>query len=257
MSSKVSTSAAASKTGKSDKGDKAEANKADKEVTIKEGKADKATKKKEKEKTSKVDKANKDTGEKTDDSGKEKKSRKGKKKKGSRHGKVTKDGSTISAKKSTEIGPKTESVYTLDPILVKFSSLSSRPHDEIDPVTNVTIYNSYEMGPAFRQKFPVPYIRYMMERVFYDKLNGKAYNITEAAKWARDIVDEINLRMRGFCAKPRYKHVVTVMIFQQTGAGCCYGSSAVWDELSDDSVSIQHLCSTFIACCTVFGIYKY
>ncbi|KAH8324935.1 hypothetical protein KR074_009436, partial [Drosophila pseudoananassae] len=128
---------------------------------------------------------------------------------------------------------------------------------EVKPASDVTIYNSYNMGPAFGRKFPLPYIRLMVSKVMQDRLANKTYNPTDARKLARDVADEINMKMKGDGSCPRYKHVVNVMLYQQTGAGCFYGARAIWDPLADDYMSYTLDNGSFVCIATVFGCYQY
>lgn len=45
-------------------------------------------------------------------------------------------------------------------------------HPEALPATDVTIYNEYHMGPAFGCKFPLSFIRFMIDRLISQKLRG-------------------------------------------------------------------------------------
>ncbi|XP_017138510.1 tctex1 domain-containing protein 2 [Drosophila miranda] len=130
-------------------------------------------------------------------------------------------------------------------------------HAEAGPAKDVTIYNAYNMGPAFGNKFPCPYIRYILQRVLTERLNSKTYTAADAVKWTREIADEINLKMKGQGQYPRYKHVVNVMLYQQNGAGCFYGARAIWDQLSDDYVSYVFDGGSFVCIASVFGCYTY
>ncbi|XP_016979566.2 dynein light chain Tctex-type [Drosophila rhopaloa] len=131
------------------------------------------------------------------------------------------------------------------------------PGNEAKPAADVTIYNFYNMGPAFGKKFPLPYIRFMVGQVVKDKLGNKNYSQSDALKWTRDVADEINLKMKGRGSCPRFKHVVNVMLYQQTGCGCFYGARAIWDHLSDDYVSYTYDGGSFICIVSVFGCYQY
>lgn len=53
----------------------------------------------------------------------------------------------------------------------------------------------------------------------------------------------------------QYKHVVQVMIGQQTGAGCKFISRALWDELCDHQISEQLVNASLFCIVAVFGIY--
>ncbi|XP_022226128.2 dynein light chain Tctex-type protein 2B [Drosophila obscura] len=130
-------------------------------------------------------------------------------------------------------------------------------HEEIRPAKDVTIYNAYNMGPAFGNKFPCPYIRYILQRVLTERLTNKSYAASDAVKWTREIADDINMKMKGQGQYPRYKHVVNVMLYQQNGGGCFYGARAIWDLLSDDYVSYVFDGGSFVCIASVFGCYTY
>ncbi|XP_020798175.1 dynein light chain Tctex-type [Drosophila serrata] len=128
---------------------------------------------------------------------------------------------------------------------------------EVQPASDVTIYNAYSMGPAFGKKFPLPYIVYILNEIMQQKLVNKVYTAEEAAKWTREIADTVNLKFKGRGVFPRFKHVVNVMLYQQTGAGCFYGARAIWDPLSDDFGSYTFDGGSFVCIATVFGCYQY
>ncbi|XP_034659152.1 tctex1 domain-containing protein 2 [Drosophila subobscura] len=130
-------------------------------------------------------------------------------------------------------------------------------HDEIRPAKDVTIFSGYNMGPAFGNKFPCPYIRYILQRVLTERLTNKTYAAADAVKWTREIADDINMKMKGQGQYPRYKHVVNVMLYQQNGGGCFYGARAIWDLLSDDYVTQVFDGSNFVCIASVFGCYTY
>ncbi|KAH8351532.1 dynein light chain Tctex-type [Drosophila kikkawai] len=128
---------------------------------------------------------------------------------------------------------------------------------EVLPATDVTIYNAYNMGPAFGKKFPVPYIIFILNQMTQERLANKVYSAEEAMKWTRDLADDINLKFKGSGSFPRFKHVVNVMLYQQTGAGCCYGARAIWDPLSDDYGKFTYDGGSFVCIISVFGCYQY
>ncbi|KAH8242548.1 hypothetical protein KR032_012404, partial [Drosophila birchii] len=163
---------------------------------------------------------------------------------------------TMSESKRTR--PSTGSGESRMEAILRESDLGDdEPATEALPASDVTIYNAYNMGPAFGKKFPVPYIVYLLNETLIEKLNNKVYNQDEASKWARDIADDINFKFKGRSAFPRYKHVVNVMLYQQTGAGCFYGARAIWDPLSDDYGNYSYDGGSFVCIVTVFGCYQY
>nr|ABE01233.1 IP05158p [Drosophila melanogaster] len=97
----------------------------------------------------------------------------------------------------------------------------------------------------------------MIAQVVKEKLANKTYNQSEALKWTREVADDINIKMKGRGSSPRFKHVVNVMLYQQTGAGCFYGARAIWDELSDDYITFTFDGGSFICIAAVFGCYQY
>lgn len=56
--------------------------------------------------------------------------------------------------------------------IIDSDSDSDDKHSEVLPATDVTVYNAYDMGPAFGCKFPTQFIGLMVERCLYEKLKG-------------------------------------------------------------------------------------
>lgn len=50
---------------------------------------------------------------------------------------------------------------------------------------------------------------------------GKEYAGKEVGNWCRQIVNDVNRRIKELDI-PRYKHIVQIMLSEQTGAGCRY-----------------------------------
>lgn len=73
-------------------------------------------------------------------------------------------------------------VSTMRASVLNESESDSEKHSEAQPATDVTIYNAYDMGPAFGCKFPVPFIRFMVERVMSEKLKGRCEAIWNKLK---------------------------------------------------------------------------
>ncbi|KAH8404499.1 hypothetical protein KR222_008464, partial [Zaprionus bogoriensis] len=128
---------------------------------------------------------------------------------------------------------------------------------EVLPASDVTILNAYSMGPAFGCKFPLPFIRQMVDRFVQKTLKDKTYQPGDAVKWVREVADKINMGMTGLCSQPRYKHVIQVIIYQQNGCGFFCGARAIWDPLSDDYGSLTFDGGTFVCIVMFFGVYQY
>lgn len=56
---------------------------------------------------------------------------------------------------------------------------------------------------------------------------GKEYASKEVAEWCRQIVNDINRRVKALDI-PRYRHIVQVMLAEQTGAGSRYIARCHW-----------------------------
>lgn len=74
--------------------------------------------------------------------------------------------------------------------------------------------------------------------------------------WSKQIVNETNQRIKELNI-PRYRHIVQVMLAEQTGAGCRYVARCCWDASADSKVSEQYKSETIICIVTVFGVYCY
>lgn len=56
---------------------------------------------------------------------------------------------------------------------------------------------------------------------------------------------------------PRYKHVIQVMLAEQTGSGCRYMARCRWDAETDSKVSEFYQSESLFCIVTVFGVYLY
>lgn len=85
---------------------------------------------------------------------------------------------------------------------------------------------------------------------------GKEYSSDEVSEWCRQIVNDINRRIKDLEIH-RYKHIVQIMLAEQTGAGCRYISRCHWDASCDSKISEQYKSETIVCIVTVFGVYQY
>lgn len=85
---------------------------------------------------------------------------------------------------------------------------------------------------------------------------GKEYSSKEVGEWCRQIVNDINRHIKEL-AIPRYKHIVQIMLSEQTGAGCRYLARCHWDASCDSKISEQYKSETIVCIVTVFGVYQY
>lgn len=86
----------------------------------------------------------------------------------------------------------------------------------------------------------------------YLKYIGKIYRSELAADWCSKIVDDINKRIKERKV-PCYKHVVEIMLGQQTGSECRYIGKCFWDSSSDTKVSGKYQSDSMFCVVTVFG----
>lgn len=142
--------------------------------------------------------------------------------------------------------------------------------------------SQYQMRPSIGKSFPVSNVREIINEVLLQVLDGKCdflenkkktlfnffiminrytmigkvYASGHVAEWCRQIADDINRRITGL-ATPRYKHIVQVMLTEQTGAGSRFIARCIWDASCDSKVSEQFKSETIVCTVTVFGIYRY
>lgn len=88
------------------------------------------------------------------------------------------------------------------------------------------------------------------------KHTGKSYVSSEVQDWCRQIANAINRRIKEL-ETPRYKHIVQVMLAEQTGAGCRYLARCIWDASCDCKISEQYKSESIVCIVVVFGIYRY
>ncbi|KAJ6635458.1 Dynein light chain Tctex-type protein 2B [Pseudolycoriella hygida] len=85
---------------------------------------------------------------------------------------------------------------------------------------------------------------------------GKQYEASHIQEWTHKICDTINSRVKELNMR-RFKHVVQVVIVQQTGAGCRYIARCRWDAETDAQVSNYFTNESIVCVVTVFAVYVY
>lgn len=136
--------------------------------------------------------------------------------------------------------------------------------------------SQYQIRPSIGKSFPISGIREIINEVLLQILDGNAlhllfyvtpslihfffkgkeYSSKDVSSWCRQIVNDINRRIRDL-EIPRYKHIVQIMLGEQTGAGCRYIARCHWDASCDSKVTEQYKSETIICIVTVFGVYQY
>lgn len=77
-----------------------------------------------------------------------------------------------------------------------------------------------------------------------------------ASKWCEQISSEINRRLCEMKIE-RYKHIVQVMLVEQTGAGCRYIARCRWDASCDSKIAEVYKSKTMSCIVSVYTIYHY
>lgn len=111
-------------------------------------------------------------------------------------------------------------------------------------IPNEEATSQYQIRPSIGKQFPVVAIREIINEVLLQILDGKIgsdfcnnmhvfylfylknpsgkeYAGKEVGSWCKQIVNDINRRIKDL-EIPRYKHIVQIMLSEQTGAGCRY-----------------------------------
>lgn len=108
--------------------------------------------------------------------------------------------------------------------------------------------SQYQIRPSIGKSFPIAAIREIINEVLLQILDGKKkndrfphnfsifvtnflsqkhlgkeYNSKEVGSLCKQIVNDVNRRIKDL-GIPRYKHIVQIMLSEQTGAGCRYGN---------------------------------
>ncbi|KAG4076105.1 hypothetical protein HA402_011451 [Bradysia odoriphaga] len=116
--------------------------------------------------------------------------------------------------------------------------------------------SQYEIKPSQTEGFKQQAVKEIISNVLIEVLDGKQYQSTHIAEWISKISDTISTQLKELNMR-RYKHIVQVVILQQTGAGCKYIARCRWDAESDVQVSNYFTNESMACIVTVFGVFMY
>lgn len=84
-------------------------------------------------------------------------------------------------------------------------------------------------------------------------LDGNTYSPTKTADWIDTIGSNLLVKLRDDVS-PNFKFIVSSIIVQKVGAGLHYECAALWDAVTDGSVTAKFENETMTCICTVIGI---
>jgi len=116
--------------------------------------------------------------------------------------------------------------------------------------------SQYQIKPTLKEGFQGPAIKEIISNVLLEVLDGKQYISSQIQEWTSKISDTISTQVKELNMR-RYKHIVQVLIAQQTGAGCRYIARCRWDAECDAQVSNYFTNESMACIVTVFGVYMY
>lgn len=115
---------------------------------------------------------------------------------------------------------------------------------------------SFQIRPAFENKFRPGAVKEVIHRVINDALIGKMYDPDKVADWCKNISDNIKSQVKDM-GYDRYKVVVEVVIGEQRGEGVRMGTRCLWDSDTDNYASDVFISDSLFCCAAAFGIYYY
>ncbi|XP_055695081.1 dynein light chain Tctex-type protein 2B [Lutzomyia longipalpis] len=116
--------------------------------------------------------------------------------------------------------------------------------------------NTFLIKPTLENTFQTFQVKEIIKECLTSILTDKIYSKEEVPVWTKQIADDVSNKIVDLKMK-RYKHVVTVTLGQQLGAGCKYISRCRWDAECDSQVSDVFTNSSLFCVVTVFGVYLY
>ncbi|KAM6173104.1 dynein light chain Tctex-type 4 [Erethizon dorsatum] len=138
------------------------------------------------------------------------------------------------------------------PSLGPGSPLASRISFSLVPARRVA--PSYRMEPAPGQHWEAVRAQRALEAVLEAGLHNAHYSGTEAGKLARELCEQVRMRLRE-CSPPRYKLVCNVVLGPRAGQDVQVVSRALWDGARDGLASASFTNASLFVVATVHGLY--
>nr|XP_004670566.2 dynein light chain Tctex-type 4 [Jaculus jaculus]XP_045004715.1 dynein light chain Tctex-type 4 [Jaculus jaculus]XP_045004716.1 dynein light chain Tctex-type 4 [Jaculus jaculus]XP_045004717.1 dynein light chain Tctex-type 4 [Jaculus jaculus]XP_045004718.1 dynein light chain Tctex-type 4 [Jaculus jaculus] len=120
------------------------------------------------------------------------------------------------------------------------------------PVRHAT--PSYRTEPLPGECWEAASAQRALEALLDAELCNASYSGTEAGRLARELCEQVRMRMRELCP-PRYKLVCSVVVGPRAGQGVHVVSRALWDAVHDGLASATYTNASLFAVATVHGLY--
>lgn len=117
--------------------------------------------------------------------------------------------------------------------------------------------NTYRTEPEEHKKFHPHLTKPVVEELLAERLSNYTYDKSSAPKMARALTATITDNLKAETKKhtPRYKLICNVFIGQITGQGINVVSRSVWNEQTDNFISVEHKNSDCFAIAMVHAVY--
>ncbi|XP_006899064.1 PREDICTED: tctex1 domain-containing protein 4 [Elephantulus edwardii] len=129
---------------------------------------------------------------------------------------------------------------------VSFSGLPLAPVRRVAP--------SYRTEPAPGERWQAARAQRALEEALAARLHSTCYSGLEAGPLARELCEQVRLRLREF-SPPRYKLVCSVVLGPRAGQDVRVVSRALWDAARDGLASAAFTNASLFAVATVHGLY--
>ncbi|XP_049735076.1 dynein light chain Tctex-type 4 [Elephas maximus indicus] len=129
---------------------------------------------------------------------------------------------------------------------VSFSGLPLVPARRVAP--------SYRMEPLPGERWQTAHAQSALEEALAAKLYDVCYSGSEAGPLARELCDQVRLRLREL-SPPRYKLVCSVVLGPRAGQDVRVVSRALWDTTRDGLASATFTNASLFAVAIVHGLY--
>lgn len=114
----------------------------------------------------------------------------------------------------------------------------------------------FALEPKFDKKFRVSRAKEVIGVALREKLTGVEYHADNTSTWAKEISDEIKMKLKEENWE-RYKFIVQVLIGEQRGAGVKMGCRGFWDIKTDNFAQEEFSNESIFCIAVAFGMYVY
>ncbi len=114
--------------------------------------------------------------------------------------------------------------------------------------------NTYQLKPTSKQMFKPSKVEQETLTILENELEGMTYNPLKVSFLSKTLSDKIKAKVKQL-GYNRHKLVVYVVVGSLLGQGMELTSRCIWDERSDDCVSVRYQNGSVFAVALVFGVY--